>query len=97
MVQDNCIPIEVAYAIPNLAPVVLRVPKETTVEAAIQLSGLYERFSEIEGHVKAGRVGIFGKLVRGGDIVKPDERIEIYRPLSADPKALRKDRLKGKG
>ena len=60
----------------------------TTVQGAIDRSGLLEKFPEIDLTVQ--KVGVFGKVVTLDDEVKNGDRIEIYRPITADPKAVKR-------
>ena len=69
----------------------IRTLSTTALEAA-KLSGIEEQF---EGLVlDKAPMGIFGKVVANpaGQVLKPGERVEIYRPLQADPKLNRKKR-----
>ncbi len=85
------IQIEVTYAKPERQEVVqLRVPDGSTLGQAIQASGLVSRFPEID--LEKAKVGIFGKLASLDQTIRDRDRIEIYRPLIADPKAVRKAR-----
>lgn len=68
----------------------LQVPADATVETVIRQSGFLERFPEID--LKANRVGIFGKATTLAATLNDGDRIEIYRPLIADPKEARKRR-----
>jgi len=69
----------------------LDTPDGSTVEQAIRHSGILKRFPEIDlGHQK---VGVFGKLVKLDTPVKEGDRIEIYRPIIADPKTVRRRRM----
>lgn len=65
-----------------------------TVAEAIQQSQIATLWPEI--NFEQQRVGIFGKFVTMDAIVKPYDRIEIYRPLIIDPKEARKLRIKKK-
>ncbi len=83
--------VAVAYARPDTQVVVeLRVPPVTTVAEAIRRSGLLGRFPEI--NLEKNAVGVFGELVGLDDAVRNGDRIEIYRSLIADPKAIRRER-----
>lgn len=65
-----------------------------TVEAAIRASGLLERCPEID--IAQARAGVWGKA---RDLTAPaaaGDRVEIYRPLTADPKASRSQRVRKK-
>ncbi len=96
MVADAQIVIELVYAKPDeqvLEP--LAVPADATIESAIRQSGLLERFPEID--LAVNKVGVFGKAAALGAGLNAGDRIEIYRPLIADPKEARKKRAaKGK-
>lgn len=90
------ISVEVAYALEQEQVLMgLEVESGCTVEQAIELSGILQRFAEID--LKKNRVGIFGKLVKLDQELRHSDRVEIYRPLIADPKEVRKQRAaKGK-
>jgi len=83
--------VEVVYALPDQQPL-LRVHLEegATVEDAIRASGLLEAFPEID--FAKNKVGIFSKLVKLDEKVRDRDRVEIYRPLIADPKEVRRKR-----
>lgn len=83
--------VEVAYATPSRQEVIeLTVPPGATVEQVIRESGLLEIFSEID--LARNRVGIFGEIAGLRDPVRDGDRVEIYRPLLADPKEARRRR-----
>ncbi len=88
--------IEVAYAKPDTQVIVaLDLPSETIVEQAIEISGLLKKFKEIE--LGKNKVGIFSKPCTLKTKLRDGDRVEIYRPLIADPKKIRKQRAaKGK-
>ncbi len=90
------IEVEVAYARPE-RQLILRVQGAAglTVGEAIELSGIVEQFPEID--VASAKVGIFSKPVAMDAPLRTGDRVEIYRPLIADPKEARKKRAdKGK-
>lgn len=89
--QSNRFKVEVAYALPdNQAILSLEVEEGATVREAIERSGIRERFPEID--LDQNKVGIFGKLTKLDQPLRPKDRVEIYRPLIADPKEVRKQR-----
>jgi hypothetical protein len=91
MVPENKIKIEVAYALPEDQVILeLEVAPATTVETAIETSGILEQFPEID--LGKNKIGIFGKLTKKNTELRDRDRIEIYRPLIADPKEVRKKR-----
>ena len=87
------IDIEIAYALPQQQILrQLSVPAGTTVGQAVELSGVYGDFPEI--NLAHNKLGIFGKLVKSETILRDRDRVEIYRPLIADPKEVRRQRAK---
>lgn len=89
--EMGLIEIEVAYAKPEEQVIItINVPQETTIEQAVELSGLLARFPEIgRSEIKAG---VFGVVRKPGQAVKQGDRVEIYRPLIHDPKEARRQR-----
>ena len=89
--MSKLIEIEVAYALPwSQVLRHLRVPFGTSAEQAVQFSGIRELFPEID--LLRNSLGIFGKLVKPDTILRDHDRVEIYRPLTADPKEKRRRR-----
>lgn len=83
--------VEVAYALPHQQLIIpVHMPSGSSAEAAIQASGIMQKFPEID--LKVNQVGIFGKLTRLDTPLRNLDRVEIYRPLIADPKEVRKQR-----
>lgn len=89
--MNDYIKVEVAYAKPEYqCTFTLEVEKGTSIETAILLSGILERFPEID--LGKQPVGIFSQPRSLSDIVQAGDRIEIYRPLTIDPKEARRKR-----
>ncbi len=87
--------IEVVYATAGRQTLVeLDVAEGTTVAQAIALSGIRAAHPEI-GLSKL-KTGIFGSLVSPDTVLRERDRVEIYRPLSADPKEVRRRRAGSK-
>jgi len=85
--------VEVVFSSPDEQVLLaLAVEDGTTVGQVIERSGIASRFPEI-GEVPA-RVGVFGKRTRLDAAVRDGDRIEIYRPLTADPKEVRRARAR---
>lgn len=83
--------IEIAYALPQRQELVqLKLPAGSTVQQAIDASGLKQKYPEID--LAKNKVGIFGKLTKLEALLRDRDRVEIYRPLIADPKEVRKKR-----
>ncbi len=82
--------VEVVFARPGRQALRrVRLPAGSTVEDAVAASGLAEE----PGNLGPGPVGIFGKTVPARTVVRDGDRVEIYRPLRADPKDLRRARV----
>ncbi len=89
MVNNNLITVEVAYAREDKQTILsLDVAVGTTLETAIQQSGILTLYPEID-LAKQG-IGIFSKPKALSDKAYAGCRIEIYRPLRIDPKAARR-------
>ncbi len=83
--------ISVAYALPHRHFLKhFSVPDDCTVESAILQSKVLEKFPEID--LRRNRVGIFSRPVKLTENVQEGDRIEIYRPLVADPREIRRRR-----
>ena len=91
MSEQKTIRVEVAYALPDRQSIVpLTVPVGTTALAAAQQSGLSEQYEGLS--IEDAKLGIFGKAVAAKHVLQAGDRVEIYRPLIADPKEVRKAR-----
>lgn len=87
------ITVEVAYATPDKQKILaFEVEEGTTVFQGAELSGIVNEFPEIV--LAESKMGIFGKGVRNPqeEVLRADDRVEIYRPLIIDPKAARANR-----
>ncbi len=83
--------VEIAYATPEQQLIKrLQVDSGTTARAVVALSGLVVSFPEID--VEKGKIGVFGKAIADDYVLQSGDRVEIYRPLLADPKAARRAR-----
>lgn len=90
MVSDSLL-IEVAYALPlNESILNVKCTSGMTVENIIKESGILARYPEID--LTISKVGIYSKIVPLSTVVSKNCRIEIYRPLIADPKEIRRQR-----
>ena len=92
MSDDTTIAVEVAYALPDKQAIVpVLVPEGATALEAAHKSRIAEQFDELEISDDL-KLGIFGKAVSPGQVLQEGDRVEIYRPLKADPKEVRKAR-----
>ena len=83
--------VEVVYGVPTKQKILtITTADDTSVEQAINESNILAIFDEID--LLKSKVGIWNKACKLTDIVEDGDRIEIYRPLIADPKEVRKRR-----
>ena len=90
---EALIEVEVAYAQASVQRLLrLQVPAGTTAREAVERSGLAAEFADLDLH--ACSLGIFGKALPDAQkrVLEEGDRVEIYRPLLADPKEVRKQR-----
>ncbi|WP_017904113.1 RnfH family protein [Pseudomonas asplenii] len=88
---ESRVAIEVVYAeVGRQCLLEVSVPVGTTLRAAVGLSGMAEQFPGVD--LSGCPLGIFGKVVNDPEVrtVVEGDRIEIYRPLLADPKEVRR-------
>ena len=82
--------VRVTYALPDRQSWLdVEVPEQATVRDAIEASGIFRAFPALDMNTQ--KVGIFGKAVALEARLEPGQRVEIYRPITADPIALRGD------
>jgi len=83
--------VEVCYALPTHQELIrLRLTEGATVRQAIETSGVLEKYPEID--LAKNKLGVFAKLAKPDTVLRDRDRVEIYRPLIADPKEVRKQR-----
>jgi len=85
--------VEVVFALPREQYVInIELPEQSTVDDAIRESKIMDKYPEID--LDVNKTGIFGKPAKRDAVLHPGDRVEIYRPLIADPKEMRKQRAK---
>jgi putative ubiquitin-RnfH superfamily antitoxin RatB of RatAB toxin-antitoxin module len=95
LVHVTEIQVEVVFALPEKQTLLaLQVPVGTTVLEAVHASGILELHPEI--NLDAQKLGIFGRLAKPAEVLRSGDRVEILRPLKADPKEVRR-RLAAEG
>ena len=83
--------VEVSYARDDKQSLIsLEVKEGSTLKEAIELSGILEIYKQID--LSKDRLGIFSKFATLDTVLREKDRVEIYRPLIADPKKVRKER-----
>ncbi|WP_411556632.1 RnfH family protein [Pectobacterium brasiliense] len=83
--------VDVVYALPERQYLrTVKLEEGSTVEQTIVASGLLELRHDID--LQVNKVGIYSRAAKLTDVVQEGDRVEIYRPLIADPKELRRQR-----
>ncbi len=83
--------VEVVYALRDRQKVVtVPLPAGASVREAVERSGLLAEFPEID--LAVNKFGIWNKLAKADAVLRDKDRVEIYRPLIADPKEVRRQR-----
>ncbi|OYO29200.1 RnfH family protein [Janthinobacterium sp. PC23-8] len=96
MAAPESLAVQVCYALPEAAFLrALNLPPGSTVQQAIEHSGLLLQHPEID--LAVNMVGIYGKKKTLDTVLRAQDRVEVYRPLQADPKEARRRRAGGKG
>lgn len=89
--MSEMINVEVVYALPHEQLLLkLKLREGATVAEAISASGIIDRHPEID--IARSKLGIYGKLTKPDAVLRDRDRVEIYRPLIADPKEIRRKR-----
>lgn len=89
--MKDAISIEITYALPDKQTLLsISVSKGCTVQQAIQQSGILDMHHDIS--LDVNKVGIWYKTTKLDTVLNDGDRVEIYRPLIADPKEIRKRR-----
>ena len=92
--MSGMINVEVVYALPQRQELVhVRLAEGASVRDALEASGLLQKHPEIQPD-RANKLGIYARLVKLDTEVRDRDRVEIYRPLKADPKETRKARAR---
>lgn len=83
--------VEVVYALPLVQDCsVVEVEQGASLEQAVRVCGVLERNREID--LQHAQVGIWGRRAGLSAVLREGDRVEIYRPLAADPKQVRRER-----
>ncbi len=64
------------------------MPEGCTIQQVIDISGILDEFPHID--LETHKVGIHGKIAELSDTLKEGDRIEIYRPITADPATVKR-------
>ena len=91
MSEDTLIRVEIVYALPHEQTLIaLHIPQGSTLEQVANLSGMLKKHPEID--LATAKVGVWNKSSELGTVLRDKDRVEIYRPLIADPKEVRRKR-----
>ena len=84
--------IEICYALPDRQELVsVELAEGSTAIQAVEASGLLQKYPDIEPGGR-NKLGVFAKLVKADTALRDRDRVEIYRPLIADPKEVRRQK-----
>ena len=89
--SERMLKVQVCYALAQRQELVnLSLPEGSTLQQAVERSGLLLKYPEID--LAKNKFGVFAKLTKLDTVLREKDRVEIYRPLIADPKEVRKKR-----
>jgi putative ubiquitin-RnfH superfamily antitoxin RatB of RatAB toxin-antitoxin module len=95
MAAESLLRIEIVCVTPGEQVLIpLEVPSGTTAGEAVERSQILRRFPELD--LAGVKLGVFGRVVPAATVLGDGDRVEIYRPLLADPKQARRRRASGK-
>lgn len=94
-VEDIPVTVSYAPAAREVWEIELTLPIGSTVQQALQASGIFERFPELDTS-QAG-VGVWGRKAGPQHVLRAQDRVEVYRPLRVDPKVARRERFNKQG
>ncbi|WP_394129017.1 RnfH family protein [Shewanella maritima] len=89
--NEQTFPVDVIYALPEQQKVItVNVSQGTTFIEAVEQSGIQAFFPDID--LASIKLGVFSRQVKHNEVLLPGQRVELYRPLIADPKDVRRKR-----
>ncbi len=97
MAAEAAVEVLVAYApaAREVHEIALHLPAGSTLAQALQLSGLAQRYPELD--LAQADVGIWGRKAPRTQVLRAQDRVEVYRALRVDPKVARRERFKSQG
>jgi putative ubiquitin-RnfH superfamily antitoxin RatB of RatAB toxin-antitoxin module len=91
MENSRLLRIQVCWATPEQQQIrELELPAPVTLEQAVRASGILDDLPDVT--LADNEVGVFSERRKLGDKLRDGDRVEIYRPLLADPKEVRRKR-----
>ncbi len=95
MAEVAMLKVQVCYALPDRAFIAdVSLPAGATLRQAVDASGLLQQHPDID--LDQQRLGIYGKVKTSDAMLRDGDRVEVYRPLQADPMETRRRRAKHK-
>ena len=95
MAAPDAIEVQICYALPDTAFLrTVSLPAGSTVRQAVGQSGVLEQYPLLD--LAVNMVGIYGKKKTLDTVLRQHDRVEVYRPLQADPKEARRRRAGNK-
>lgn len=89
--MPETISVEVVYPLPQKQEIfTVRLAAGASLRQAIEASGVLQKYPEID--LSKNKLGVFAKMAKPDAVLRDKDRVEIYRPLIADPKEVRKQR-----
>jgi hypothetical protein len=89
--RPKTIAVQITYATPHdQASIAINLPAGATLADALVQSGMAQRYPGIASR----KTGVWGRVRDGSFVLRDGDRVEIYRPLAADPKDARRKRVK---
>lgn len=89
--SEPMITVEVVYALAHTQSLLrVKLPQGSTAQQAVDQSKIVEKHPELAG--QSLKLGIYSKAIKADTVLRDKDRVEIYRPLIADPKEVRRQR-----
>ena len=85
----------VSLAPRSVQQIPLRVEEGTTASQALRASGLLDAIAEEQ--LQSLELAIWGHKAPGTQVLRPNDRLELVRPLLVDPKVARRERFAHQG
>ena len=95
MAADIDIVVAYAPAPRQVREIALRLPAGSTLDQALQASGLAAMYPELD--LAHAPLGIWGRKAAREQVLREQDRVEVYRPLRVDPKVARRERFARQG
>lgn len=93
--ESICVTVAYSPAAREVWEVDITLPAGSTVRQALQASGLFDRFPELDPG--GAGVGVWGRKATPQQVLRAQDRVEVYRPLRVDPKVARRERFNRQG